>query len=105
MNNRRSDFDICAGFRSPFNRFFKRLFGDFKPKQGDLVLAKTGELLGIMVNNDYCALLKDFAVAKSLQPGKDLKVTVQTTDQTSAGRRPRRRVSTLRPSYGCDDAR
>ena len=61
------------GFVRVDNRFFKRMFGDFRPKQGDLVLAKTGELLGIMVNNDYCALLKDFAVAKSLQPGKDLK--------------------------------
>lgn len=61
------------GFVQVDNRFFKRLFGDFKPKQGDLVLAKTGEFLGIMVNNDYCALLKDFSVAKSIQPGKDIK--------------------------------
>jgi X-X-X-Leu-X-X-Gly heptad repeat protein len=55
------------------NRFFKRLFGDFKPKQGDLVFAKTGELLGIMVNNDYCAVLKDFSAQKTLQPGKDIR--------------------------------
>jgi X-X-X-Leu-X-X-Gly heptad repeat protein len=74
------------GFVQVDNRFFKRLFGDFRPKQGDLVLAKTGELLGIMVNNDYCALLKDFAVAKSIQPGKDIKAqqTAAVFDQLIA---------------------
>ncbi len=61
------------------NRFFKRLFGDFKPKSGDLVFAKTGELLGIMVNNDYCAVLKDFSAQKTITPGKDIKAQ-QTKD-------------------------
>lgn len=61
------------GFVRVDNRFFKRLVGDFTPKRGDLVLAKTGELLGIMVNNDYCALLKNFAPAKSIQAGPDIK--------------------------------
>lgn len=42
------------------NRLFKRLFGDFAPSKGDLVFSKSGELLGIMVNSDYCALLGDF---------------------------------------------
>lgn len=55
------------------NRFFKRLFGDFAPKRGDLVFAKTGELLGIMVNSDYCALLKQFGPTKSITPGTDIK--------------------------------
>ncbi len=55
------------------NRFFKRLFGDFAPKRGDLVFAKTGELLGIMVNSDYCALLKSFALQKSIQVGTDIR--------------------------------
>lgn len=55
------------------NRFFKRLFGDFAPKRGDLVFAKTGELLGIMINNDYCALLKNFAPAKTIIAGPDIK--------------------------------
>lgn len=61
------------GFVRVDNRFFKRLVGDFTPKRGDLVLAKTGELLGIMVNNDYCALLKNFAATKSIQAGPDIK--------------------------------
>jgi X-X-X-Leu-X-X-Gly heptad repeat protein len=55
------------------NRFFKRLFGDFAPKRGDLVFAKSGELLGVMVNGDYCALLKNFAPQKSIAPAADLK--------------------------------
>ncbi|HEY1109259.1 MAG TPA: hypothetical protein VGE76_11520, partial [Opitutaceae bacterium] len=55
------------------NRLFKRLFGDFAPKRGDLVFAKTGELLGIMVNSDYCVLLKNFASAKSIRTGADVR--------------------------------
>ena len=55
------------------NRFFKRLLGDFAPKRGDLVFAKTGELLGIMVNSDYCALLKDFTLAQTIRTGADIR--------------------------------
>ncbi len=54
------------------NRFFKRLFGDFAPSRGDLVFSKTGELLGIMVNSDYCALLKDFTPVRTLRTGNDI---------------------------------
>lgn len=61
------------GFVRVDNRFFKRLFGDFAPKRGDLVVAKTGELLGMMVNNDYCALLKDFAPQRTIQTGADIR--------------------------------
>ena len=61
------------GFVRVDNRLFKRMFGDFAPKRGDLVFAKTGELLGIMVNNDYCALLKNFAAQKSIQAGADIR--------------------------------
>ena len=43
------------------------------PKRGDLVFAKTGELLGIMVNNDYCAVLKNFAPAKTIRTGSDIR--------------------------------
>lgn len=43
------------------NRIFKRIFGDFAPSRGDLVFSKSGELLGVMVNNDYCVLLGNFA--------------------------------------------
>jgi X-X-X-Leu-X-X-Gly heptad repeat protein len=55
------------------NRLFKRLFGDFAPKRGDLVFAKTGELLGIMVNSDYCALLKNFAAVATIRTGTDIR--------------------------------
>lgn len=53
------------------NRLFKRLFGTFAPSRGDLVLSKTGELLGIMVNRDYCALVKDFAPGVTFRAGDD----------------------------------
>ncbi len=61
------------GFVRVDNRIFKRMFGDFAPKRGDLVFAKTGELLGIMVNNDYCAVLKNFSAAKTIRTGADIK--------------------------------
>jgi hypothetical protein len=53
------------------NRLFKRLFGTFAPSRGDLVLSKTGELLGIMVNRDYCALVKDFTPRTTFRAGDD----------------------------------
>jgi hypothetical protein len=54
------------------NRLVKRLFGDFAPSRGDLVFSKTGELLGIMVNSDYCAVLKDFTPLRSIRTGDDI---------------------------------
>jgi len=45
------------------NRLISRVFGEFSPSAGDLVLSKTGELLGVMVNNEYCAVLKDLQPA------------------------------------------
>jgi septal ring factor EnvC (AmiA/AmiB activator) len=41
-------------------KIFNRLFGEFSPSTGDLVLSKTGELLGVMVNNEYCAVVRSF---------------------------------------------
>lgn len=54
------------------NRLFKRLFGDFAPSRGDLVLSKTGELLGVMVNSDYCAVINNFLPARTLKTGNDV---------------------------------
>ncbi|MDB6165249.1 MAG: smc 1 [Lacunisphaera sp.] len=51
------------------NRIVTRLFGDIAPKRGDLVFSKTGELIGMMVNNDYCAVLGNFTPVHSLQTG------------------------------------
>ena len=68
------------------NRLFKRVFGDFAPSRGDLVFSKTGELLGLMVNSDYCALLKDFSPAKTIRTGDNIidQQTGQLLDGLSA---------------------
>lgn len=54
------------------NRFFRRIFGDFAPSRGDLVLSKTGEILGIMVNSDYCAVVNNFLPTRRLMAGDDV---------------------------------
>ncbi len=64
------------------NRLFKRIFGDFAPSRGDLVLSKTGELLGIMVNSDYCAVVNNFLPNKTIRLGDD--VTAQHTSDLLA---------------------
>jgi len=38
----------------------KGLFGKFNPSRGDLVFSKGGDLLGVMVNNSYCLVLRNF---------------------------------------------
>ncbi len=53
------------------NRFFKRLFGDFAPHTGDLVFSKTGELLGVMVNNDYCFVLNQLRTLGAVKTGEN----------------------------------
>jgi hypothetical protein len=51
------------------NRIVTRLFGEIAPKRGDLVFSKTGEIIGIMVNSDYCAVLGNFTPAYTLKTG------------------------------------
>jgi hypothetical protein len=51
------------------NRLMKRIFGTFAPSRGDLVLSKTGELLGIMVNSDYCAVINNFLPSRKIRTG------------------------------------
>ncbi|MDQ8202522.1 hypothetical protein [Pelagicoccus sp. SDUM812003] len=51
------------GFVKMQNKIFSSLFGEFSPSTGDIVLSKTGELLGIMVNKRYCALVNNFVSA------------------------------------------
>jgi hypothetical protein len=51
------------------NRLIKLITGEFTPSRGDLVFSKTGEVLGIMVSSDYCAVLGSFTPARSLQLG------------------------------------
>jgi hypothetical protein len=59
------------GYVKVDNRFFKRLFGDFAPSRGDLVFSQSGELLGVMVNSNYCVLVKDFAASETFHTGAD----------------------------------
>lgn len=51
------------------NHLFRRIFGDFAPSRGDLVFSQSGELLGVMVNSSYCALIRDFAADETLRAG------------------------------------
>ena len=73
------------------NRITTRLFGEIAPKRGDLVFSKTGDLIGIMVNNDYCAVLGSFAASYVLRAGDnpDPKTSVILSDlQTRWSRLP-----------------
>lgn len=63
---------INPGYVRMDNRLMRRLFGDFSPSRGDLVLSKTGELLGIMVNSDFCLVVTAFAEGDRLGLGADL---------------------------------
>ncbi len=52
---------------------FRGLFGKFNPSRGDLVMSKTGELLGIMVNNEYCAVLRRITPGFAFECGDNLR--------------------------------
>lgn len=58
----------------------KGLFGQFNPSRGDLVFSRTGELLGIMVNNTYCLTIQAFAAAATIPFNQNL--TAQHTGGT-----------------------
>jgi predicted nucleic acid-binding Zn-ribbon protein len=55
------------------NRLIRHLAGDFTPSSGDLVFSQTGELLGIMVNSDYCAVINNFLPAQTIRTGDDTR--------------------------------
>jgi hypothetical protein len=55
------------------NSFIKGLFGKFNPSRGDLVFSKTGEFLGIMANNTYCLMIKNFYPAGTFHFGEDIR--------------------------------
>ncbi len=77
------DFKLDAdtpGFVKMQSKFFSALFGEFSPSTGDLVFSKTGELLGVMVNKRYCALVNSFLPAASLKLGPQFdQVALRTT--------------------------
>ena len=60
----------------------KGLFGKFNPSRGDLVFSRTGELLGIMANNTYCMMIKNFNQTATLQFAQDVRH--QQTGETLA---------------------
>lgn len=69
------DFKLDAdapGFVKMQTKIFSSIFGDFSPSTGDLVLSKTGELLGIMVNRRYCVVIDNFLSAGSIELGDTL---------------------------------
>lgn len=49
-----------------------RLVGKFNPSRGDLVFAKSGELIGIMVNKEYCSMLTSFVPQATIPTGTNL---------------------------------
>ena len=50
--------DLSAPLYVRMDRSAFRIFSSkFNPSRGDLVLSKTGELLGVMANGQYCAVL------------------------------------------------
>jgi hypothetical protein len=60
------------GYVKMDSHFFKRLAGAFSPSTGDLVLSETGELLGIMVNGSYCAIVNNFLPVKTIATGDNV---------------------------------
>jgi hypothetical protein len=52
---------------------FKGLFGKFNPSRGDLVFSRTGELLGIMANDTYCLVIRNFKSTSTFQLTQSLR--------------------------------
>lgn len=50
-------------------KVFSRLFGEFAPSEGDLVLSKSGGFVGLMVNNRHAAVLDILRLGDSLELG------------------------------------
>ncbi|HTG44421.1 MAG TPA: hypothetical protein VK633_07795, partial [Verrucomicrobiae bacterium] len=49
-----------------------KLMGKFNPSRGDLVFSKGGDLIGMMVNKQYCALLTGFVPTATIPTGSNL---------------------------------
>jgi hypothetical protein len=65
--------------RTPFGK----IFGKFSPSRGDLVYSKSGELLGVMVNDEYAALLTSFVSTATIPLGT--AISLQQTGFTLSG--------------------
>ena len=53
--------------------FLKGLFGKFNPSRGDLVFSRTGELLGIMANDTYCMVVRNFDTQATFQLNQNMR--------------------------------
>jgi len=51
-------------------KIISQLFGEFSPSQGDLVIAQTGEFMGVMVSNGYAALVDHITVSDTIWVGE-----------------------------------
>ena len=65
------------GYVQMKRKILSRIFGEFSPSAGDLVLSKSGELLGVMANNEYCVVISSLlpapgAVVDAGMPGETL---------------------------------
>jgi len=60
----------------------KGLFGKFNPSRGDIVFTKTGEVLGVMVNGEFCALLNKVVASRTIMCGDN--IANQQTSQVLA---------------------
>jgi hypothetical protein len=73
--------DVAAPLYLKMDRnTLKGLFGKFNPSRGDLVFSRTGELLGVMANNTYCVMIKDFKPAATFRFAQDM--SSQQTGET-----------------------
>jgi hypothetical protein len=50
----------------------KGLFGKFNPSRGDVVFSKGGDLLGVMVNNTYCLVIRNFEAMATFRLGPNM---------------------------------
>ncbi len=51
---------------------FRRLFGEFAPRRGDLAFSRTGRFLGILVSGDRCLLLNELETLPPFHCGEGL---------------------------------
>jgi len=77
------------GYVQMDNRLIRALSGNYSPSRGDLVLSKSGELLGVMVNADFCVLVNSFAAMGTFPvgdlTGTDTKTTLERVQERAAG--------------------
>lgn len=57
---------------------FRRLFGEFAPRRGDLAFTRTGQFLGILVNGDRCLLLEDLETLPAFRCAEGLDASANS---------------------------